>query len=434
MHRTISRRTFGSGGVLAVSAAAASVTGAAVPAADPIRLAFLGVGNRGGQLLDAFADHADARVVALCDVDQATLDKAAKRFEHGVDLERDFRRVLDRNDVDAVVIASPDHWHAIQMTMACAAGKDVYVEKPLSTTVVEGRTMVEAAARHRRVVQVGLHRRSSPALAALAERVRSGLLGHVTVARAYRINNMAPAGIGRVASTQPRPGLDWDMWLGPRPAQPYQANITPYRFRWWQGFSSQIANWGVHYLDAIRWCTGDEAPVAVCTMGGRFAVDDDRTIPDTAETILQFPAGRLAIFGQYEASGAPALGDAEFELRGVSGSCLASERGHEIIPERGGQFQDHAPRLEGERVKVELSNKELTSLHARNFLDCVRSRAKPNADIETGHRSTTLALLANISLAVGERLEWDPHAERFLGSSAANELLHYEYRKPWRLS
>lgn len=434
MKPPISRRAFGVNGVVAVSAAAAGVTSAVPPAAEPIRVAFIGVGNRGGQLLDAFADHGDARVVALCDVDQATLGKAAKRFDQPIDQETDFRRVIDRNDVDAIVIASPDHWHAIQMTMACAAGKDVYVEKPLSTTVVEGRKMVEAATRYGRVVQVGLHRRSSPALAELAERVRSGLLGHVSVARAYRITNMAPAGIGRIAPSQPRPGLDWEMWLGPRPAQPYQANITPYRFRWWQGFSSQIANWGVHYLDAIRWCTGDEAPVSVCTMGGRFTVDDDRTIPDTAETILQFPAGRLAIFGQYEANGAPALGDAEFELRGVLGTCLASERGHEIIAERGGQFQDHAPRMDGERLAVELSNKQLTSLHARNFLDCIRSRAKPNADIETGHRSTTIALLANISLAVGERLEWDPQAERFLRSAAANDLLHYEYRKPWRLS
>jgi len=430
MESSITRRTFGAGGVVAVSAAAAA---AASRGTDPIRLGFIGVGNRGGQLLDAFTGHTDVRVTALCDVDQATLGKAAKRFAAGVALEGDFRRILDRPDVDAVVIASPDHWHAIQMTMACAAGKDVYVEKPLSATVVEGRAMVEAATRHGRVVQVGLHRRSSPALAALAERVRAGLLGHVSVARAYRISNMAPAGIGRAAATQPRPGFDWDMWLGPRPARPYRSNIAPYRFRWWQGYSSQIANWGVHYLDAIRWCTGDEAPASVCTMGGRFAVDDDRTIPDTAETILQFPAGRLAIFGQYEASGTPALGNAEFELRGVLGTCLAGERGHEIVPERGGQFQDRQPRMAGEREVVDLSNKELTSLHARNFLDCVRSRAMPHADVETGHRSTTLALLANISLAVGERLEWDPRAERFLGDTAANDLLHYEYRGPWRL-
>lgn len=426
------RRSFSAGGLLAASAAVGSSTRAA--AADaPIRLAFIGVGNRGGQLLDAFTGHPDARVVAVCDVDKAAAAKAAKRFDGTITVEHDFRRVLDRPDVDAVVIASPDHWHALQMTMACAAGKDVYVEKPLSVTVVEGRRMVEAAARHRRVVQVGLHRRSSPALAALAGRVRDGLLGHVSVARAYRINNMAPAGIGRVEPSPPPPGLDWDMWLGPRPAQPYRPNMTPYRFRWWQAFSSQIANWGVHYLDAIRWCTGDEAPKSVCAMGGRFAVDDDRTIPDTAEAVFQFPAGRLAIFGQYEASGTPALGDAEFELRGTRGTCLAGERGHEIIPERGGQFQDREARMEAERERVDLANEALTSLHARDFLDCVRSREQPHADIETGHRSTTLALLANISLALGARLEWDPRAERFIGNPEADELLHYEYRAPWRL-
>jgi predicted dehydrogenase len=428
----ITRRSFHAAGMLAASAAVGGTVSTAADE-DPIRLAFIGVGNRGRQLLDAFGNHRDARVVALCDVDQTTVAKAAKRFGDGIAVEQDFRRVLDRPDVDAVVIATPDHWHAIQMIMACAAGKDVYVEKPLAVTVVEGRRMVEAAARHRRVVQVGLHRRSSPALKALAARVRDGLLGHVTVARAYRISNMAPSGIGRAEPTAPPPGLDWEMWLGPRPTQPYRPNVAPYRFRWWQAFSSQIANWGVHYLDAIRWCTGDEAPASVCAMGGRFAVNDDRTIPDTAEVTFQFPAGRLVIFGQYEASGTPALPDAEFEVRGTRGTCLAGERGHEIIPEKGGQFQDRSVRMEGERERVDLSNSELTSLHARNFLDCVRSRAQPHADIETGHRSTTLALLANISLAIGARLEWDPRTERFVGNPAANELLHYEYRHPWRL-
>jgi predicted dehydrogenase len=423
---TLSRRTLCTVAPMALAVGRATASAAT----EPCRLAFLGVGNRGGQLLDAFAGHADARVVALCDADLATAKAAAARLGGEVAVEQDFRRVLDRPDIDAVVIATPDHWHAIQTIMACESGKDVYVEKPLSVTIREGRRMVDAARRTGRVVQVGLHRRSSPHLASLAERVRDGLLGHVTVGRAYRTNNMAPDGIGRGQPGDPPSTLDWNLWLGPRPWIDYRSTITPYKFRWWEPYSSQVANWGVHYFDAIRWCTGDEAPRAVCALGGRYAVDDDRTVPDTLEVIFEFPSGRLQVFGQYEASGAPALAD-EFELRGTLGTCLAGERGHTIQPERGGQFQDRAIRMEGEEVRVQMTNRELTALHARNFLDCIRSRERPNADVETGHRSTTMALIANIAWAVGERLTWDADEERFVGSERANELLDYEYREPW---
>lgn len=428
----LTRRTFSQLGMAAATWTAIS-RGRILGANERIRLAFIGVGNRGTQLMDAFLPHQDMEVAVLCDVYEPFLDRAQAKLPARVPQEIDFRKVLERKDVDAVVIATPDHWHAIQTIWACKAEKDVYVEKPLSITVVEGRKMVEAARRYNRVVQVGTHRRSSKLYAQLHEVIRSNKMGKVTVSRAYRISNMYPKGIGKATPSDPPPGLHWDLWLGPRPERPFQETIAPYKFRWWDLYSSQTANWGVHYLDAIRWLTDELAPASVCGMGGRFAVDDDRTVPDTMESIFQFASGRLAIFGQYEASGVPALAMGELELRGTLGAAYIGGNKFEIIPEKGGQFQDPSPRMEPIKVTVPANENDMTRDHARNFLDCIKSRELPNADVEIGHRSTTCSLIANISLVVGARLDWDADQERFTNHEAANQLLHYEYRKPWTL-
>ncbi|NQT51024.1 Gfo/Idh/MocA family oxidoreductase, partial [bacterium] len=368
------------------------------------------------------------------------LDRAKERAGGKGETCKDFRQVLGRKDIDAVVIGTPDHWHAIQTIDACDAGKDVYVEKPLSVTIKEGRRMVVAARRNQRVVQVGTHRRSSTLYHQMADYVRAGNIGKVSVGRAYRLSNMFPAGIGKMKLTDPPKELDWDLWLGPRPKQPYQANIAPYKFRWWHLYSSQVANWGVHYFDALRWLAGDLAPASLSAHGTHTVVDDDRTIPDTMEVIAEMPSGHLFIFGQYEASGNPAmatgrkeLSAAEVELRGSQGTlCIRGERAL-VIPERGGQFQDRKPRMEPQTFTASGSHGDVTSLHARNFLDCVKSRQKPNADIEIGHRSTTFSLLANIALATKSRIEWDAEKEMAVNNPAANQLLHYTYRKPWVL-
>ena len=290
--------------------AATQAEDTAVGANERVRIGMIGVGNRGNQLLGAFAANLDAEVVAICDIYKPHLEKTAARFaKEGQQVEQysDFRKLIDRTDLDAVVIATPDHWHAIQTITACRAGKDVYVEKPLSVTILEGRRMVEVARETGQVVQVGTHRRSSQLWRQFAQMVQGGQLGKTTVSQAFRLSNMAPDGIGKLPSTDPPADLDWDMWLGPRPARPYQENIAPYKFRWWQNYSSQMGNWGVHYFDAMRWCLGEESPTSICAMGGRFAVDDDRTIPDTAQAIFEFPSGHLALFGTFEASGNPAL-------------------------------------------------------------------------------------------------------------------------------
>ncbi len=405
-----------------------------VGANDRVRLGFIGVANRGGQLMSAFLTHDDMEIVALCDVDKRTLEKANARLDGKADTCGDFRRLMDRNDIDAVVIATPDHWHAIQTVTACDAGKDVYVEKPLSITVYEGRRMVEAARRNGRVVTVGLHRRSSKLYGEAADRVSGDGLGKVTVCRAYHRSNMAPDGIGHAKPAEPPPELDWDMWLGPRPYRPFQATIAPYKFRWWHLYSSQTANNGVHFLDCMRWMTGDVAPTSICAIGGRYAVDDDRTIPDTLRATFEFPAGRLFVFGMFETNGNRTLPrEGYFELRGTQGTLYCWDRQYEIVPERGGQFQDREPRMEPVKVPRPEDDRNHTAQHARNFLDCIRSREKPACDVEDGHRSTTMSLLAKISWLTRSRLEWDPEAERITNHEEANSMLHYEYREPWKL-
>jgi len=422
---------------------------------EKIRVGFIGMGSRGTQLLREFMKQDDVEIAALCDVykpyitrdfsqvDQRLIKtlkgkkipKMGEKFSGKVARYKDFRRLLDQKDIDAVVISTPDHWHAIQSIMACQAGKDVYVEKPLSITIHEGRKMVEAAEKYKRVVQVGLHRRSSETYQQLAKDVPAGKIGKVTVARAYRVSNLYPNGIGRCPDTNPPKGLDWDMWLGPRPMRPYKDNITPYMFRWWRAYSSQMGNWGVHYCDAIRWVLGEQAPISISAHGGRFAVDDDRTIPDTMEVIFELPSGVLLNFGQYEASGGPALISGEIEFRGTLGNLYAGVggSGYEIVPSKGGQFQQKEPRIEAEINKAPTSNRNLTNAHIRDFLDCIKTRRRCRCDMETGHRSTTFAHLGNIALATKSRIEWDAKNERIVDNKEASKLLHYEYRRPWTL-
>ena len=456
----MNRRAFLKNSAVAATGAALAVDSLGAPAlaqgagrSDPIRVGFIGVGNRGTQLLRGFMAQPDCEVAALCDVYEPYLARDNSRvepriveslgglvpkmgevFAAGVTRHRDFRQLLERKDIDAVVIATPDHWHAIQTIQAFQAGKDVYVEKPLTITIAEGRKMVEAAQRHGRIAQVGLHRRSSNLYRHVHELLRQGRIGRVALARAYRISNMFPDGIGKYPDSPPPPGLDWDLWLGPRAFRPYRHNLAPYKFRWWGDYSSQMGNWGVHYCDAIRWMLDEEAPVAVSAQGGKYVLDDDRTIPDTLEVAFEFASGRLLTFGQYEASESAAMTQGEIEFCGSLGSLFpgAEANGCKIVPARKGQFQAATAGAAAESLAA--MDGDLTRQHIRNFLDCVKSRKPCNCDLETGHRSTTFAHLAKIALATRTRIEWDARAERITNQAEANQRLHYEYRAPWKLS
>ena len=445
--RTFLRRSAATGAGIVGSPAIVSAQGAN----DRIRVGFIGVGNRGSQLMRAFMVNRDVEVAALCDIYEPYLSrdrskvhkrfldelgprvpKMGERFSGKVDRYKDFRKLLDRKDIDAVCIATPDHWHAIQAIAAIEAGKDVYVEKPLTIALHEGRRMVEVAKRTDRVVQVGINRRGAPIYREIAELVQNGKIGKVTVARAFRISNMYPDGIGSARTEDPPEGLDWDMWLGPRAYRPFQYNIMPYRFRWWKSYSTQMGNWGVHYMDAIRWMMNETAPVAITAQGGNYVLKDDRTIPDTMEVTFEMPSGAIVIFGIYEACGGVGVDGGEIELRGTKATAIVNERSYVITPSSTGQFQTWDKLIEPETKQIEVRKDSTVGL-VRNFLDCVKSRERCWCDLEEGHRSTSFAHLANIALERGRRIEWDPVKEEITNDREANKLLSYEYRKPWKL-
>jgi predicted dehydrogenase len=425
-------------------------------ASDKIRMGFIGVGNRGSQLMNLFMQNPDCEVAALCDVyepyvlrdfskihpryvEMGKIPKMGETFSKPPKVYKDYRKLLDDKDIDAVCIATPDHWHALQTIHAIQAGKDVFVEKPLTATILEGRKMVMAEAASKQVVAVGLNRRGSATYQKLAKEIPNGKIGKVTVASAFRINNMFPDGIGKLSPEQPPSDFNWDMWLGPRAARPYQYNIAPYMFRWWSDYSSQMGNWGVHFMDVIRWMMGETAPTAISAHGGKYVLDHDGDIPDTMQVTFEFASGAVVSFCIYEASSGGLFPWGEVELRGTKGTLHASENGYRVTPTRSGQFQNWDKLMDAEEfdAKNEMlsdgSSGNSTATLVRNFLDCAKTREKPLCTLEDGHRSTSFAHLANIALATKERLQWDPANERFLNSEKANQLLHYEYRKPWEL-
>jgi predicted dehydrogenase len=425
---------------------------------NKLNVGFIGIGNRGSQLLGLFMKQPDVNVAAFCDVyepymlrDRNLVDKRwlddmpgqvprmGESFPGKVERYSDYRKLLENKSIDAVVIATPDHWHAVQMIAAVNAGKDVYVEKPLTITIHEGREMVNAQKSTGKIVAVGLNRRGNAFYQKLAKEIPAGRIGKVTVGKAFRINNMYPSGIGRMKPETPPKNLNWDMWVGPREFRPYQYNIAPYKFRWWSDYSSQMGNWGVHYMDVIRWMMGERAPVAITAVGGKYAVDDDRTIPDTMDVVYEFASGAMITFSIYEASGGGLFTSGEVELRGTEGTLNADENGYKITPVRAGQFQSWKQAGTADEMSVKTqelpdgSSGDSTSALVKNFVECVKSKQTPLCPLEEGHRSTSFAHLANIALATGQRLLWDPDKERFTNSEKANSMLHYEYRKPWTL-
>ncbi len=441
--KTISRRNFTAAATAMTALSYSRILGAN----EKLRMGYIGLGNRGDQVHDAFLEHGDQVTAAVCDLRDDYMDFAIKKSRATPKKYTDYRRLIEDKEIDAVAISTPDHWHALMFCEACLAGKDVYCEKPLSLTQQEGRRMVTIAERTKRVVQVGIHRRSAKFLQEAAEYVRSGKLGKVTVARGFHIQNEWPSGIGDAPNTTPPDPKLWDAWLGPAPAVPYNVNRTFYDFRWFYNYSGgQLTNFGVHYIDMLRWCLGKDSPRSVAAIGGRYAVKDNREIPDTLEVIWDY-GDALIIFCQYNANSAPSnLQGSEMEIRGTLGTMYLHGNRWEVVPEKVTDeiFPARTPLDRNVEKSYNPSKKTRiepagakgsanTAFHARNFLDCVKSRAKCNCDITTGYLSTSATQLANIALKVRAQLDWDAKAERFTNHDKANQYLGYEYRKPYKL-
>jgi predicted dehydrogenase len=419
-------------------------------ASQRVRVGVIGAGGRGDKLLDELLKIDGVSVTAVSDLHAERMNLARRKTGGTARAVDDYRRVLDDRDVDAVVIATPDHWHAIQFVDACDAGKDVYVEKPLSLTVVEGAAMVEAARRNARVVQVGAQRRSSAMVRQAVEFIRSGGIGKVTVARAFDNLNEWPSGIG-FAPDEPVPAeFDWDRWLGPAPLRPYNRNRTFYNYRWFHDYSGgQLTNNGIHLIDVVRWALDLGWPRKVAAMGGIYALKDGRETPDTLEVMWEFVGGVLVTFTQYNANDAPVnSAGASLEFRGTKGTLYVLPDRFEVVPEAISSRLRYRPNpldrsntraawMSARKPVIEkrvVSGEEVAdSDHVRNFVECVRSRAACNAGIEAGHRSTSTCLIGNIALKTESTLAWDGERERFVNNDAANKLLHYRYRSPYQL-
>ena len=449
MSHKLTRREF-SAGLLAAGTVAAvqRSTSGVLGANERVRLGIIGVGNRGDQLLNAFKMHDDAQITAICDVYDPYLEFCAHKIGGQPFVTKDYRRLLDRNDIDAVIIATPDHWHALQFVDACRAGKDVFVEKPLSLVVAEGRKMVEVAQETGRITQMGVQRRSSALCRKAAELVAEGAIGQVTAARCSFVRNEWPMGIGNPPDGDPPPGLDWDMFLGPAPERPYNPNRGLYMFRWFRDYSGgQLTNFGTHFLDVIQWVIGKDAPLSVMAAGGKYAVQDNREFPDTQEVLWEYPGGPLVSFSEHSASGGDLYGKpAHIEFRGTKGNLYIHFHRLEItstpvrtmpLAARGvaDRAADNRQDRSTERViePFEFQERVLDADHARDFLDGVKTRRPCICPVDVGHRSTVTTLLGNIAFARQKRLEWDADRERFTNDPEANKLLSYEYRAPWKL-
>lgn len=415
----LNRRRFLQTSAASVAALSAlSAAGAADKPNEKIHLAVLGVHGRGRDLLRRFSSFDDVEIVAVCDPDEHTFARALKSVDKRQKREpkvvKDLRHVFDDREINAVVVATPDHWHALATIWACQAGKHVYVEKPISHNLIEGRRMVEAARKYDRVVQVGTQRRSGAHFHSAAEFVRGGKLGKVPFARAWIAGNRPS--IGHKADSSVPSGVDYDLWLGPAPQRPFNPNRFHYEWHWnWDYGTGEIGNNGIHGLDVARMVLGLEAPKTISCGGGKLFYDDDRQTPDTQVAVFDFP-GTTVIWEHRIWSKTGVAGD-------PFGVILYGEKGTLVFDKKGWHVEDG--------VTASDQAVELEKPHLRNFLDCIRDRKRPNADIEEGHKSTRLCHLGNIAYRVGRRLNFDAATETVRGDAAANDLLGRTYRAPF---
>ena len=446
MKQRRSRRTFiqnvaaGVAGGALLPSAARSVDAASqdrvAGANRRIRVALIGCGGQGSGDLRA-ALRLGAQVVALCDVDDEQALKLAESIKRTSDqtpdlITRDFRRVLDRQDVDAVIIGTPDHWHALPTIMACQAGKDVYVEKPLALTIGEGRVMVNAARRYNRVVQMGTQQRSSTHFRDAVEFVKSGALGKIRVVKtwAYQdwMGNIAP-----VPDSEVPPGVDYDMWLGPAPKRPFNKNRFHFNFRWYYDYSGGLmTDWGAHMIDIANWGMGVTAPKSASSVGGKFGFPDDaEETPDTQQALWEYD-GYSMIWEHATAIGqGPYMRDHGVAFHGNNGVLVVDRGGWEVLPETETKNNKKIYRMTGEPRRG--GGPDMNQAHMKDFLDCLDSRKRPNSDVEIGHNSMIACHLGNIAFRTGRRVHWDAAREQITGDAEAQKMILKPYRAPWTL-
>jgi predicted dehydrogenase len=436
------RRDFVRSSSLGISALSASRV---LGANDRVNVGLIGCGGRGMYVARLMRESSNCAFTAASDVYLTNAGRGREFAGSEAKSFQDFRRLLDLKEVDAVLVATPDHWHASIAVLACQAGKDVYVEKPTSLTIREGRAMVSAARQHNRIVQVGTQHRSAPHFRRIAEMIQGREIGKVNFVRVWNYSNQTPNGIGRKPVQEPPAGLDWDMYLGPSPSVPFSPNRFLVFYRYFQDYSGgYITDFGNHRLDTMQQIMGVTAPRTISASGGRFVLDHDGDVPDFLTVTYEYDGFIVTYEGSNlngHGMGGRTPGHKYYNSRGewdqpngiafygTDGTIFAERIGWEVFPE------PESPRRKPARpVKRFWENvEEPTRAHTANFIDCVRSRKPPNADIEIGHRSSSVALLGNIALRTGLKLHWDAAKEDFSKAPEASRLLTRTLRKPWDL-
>lgn len=432
MSERTNRRRFlerASAGVVAATALSGAAARGARSVQDKLVVGLIGCGGRGTHDAGLFSNSPNVEVAYVCDVDERRRQTAAKSL--GVSADRavsDLRRILDDGTVDAVVVATPDHWHAPAAILACDAGKHVYVEKPISHNIREGRLLVEASQRTGALVQHGTQCRSTSMMIDAVRLLRERVIGDVLVAKCWNIQRRGSIGRGR--DTDPPAELDYDAWVGPATMIPYRTNRVHNRWTMWYHFGAgDMGNDGVHDLDYTRWGLGvDTHPTRISANGGKFYFDDDMEFPDTQQVTFEYPGDgevgnkRLLIYEQrLWSTNYPYNCDSGAEFHGTKGQMFLSRRGKiEVRGDRGAPIDvDVAPRPQDDAA------------HVANFCAAIRGEERISADALTGHLSTSLCHLGNIATRLGRSLTFDPQQEQIVGDDEANALIRRDYRDHW---
>ena len=421
------RRTFLQTSLSAGAMAAGS--GLAAPS-ERVRIGLIGCGGISTADTDAFLAHPESEITAICDVDDARIAKTQQRLEklgrRRPESFKDFRRIVEHKEVDVCLVCTPDHWHALPAISAFQAGKDVYVEKPLATTIGEGRAMRDAARKHNRICQMGTQWRSGEHYREAVELVRSGKIGKVRQVRCWAYLDWI-RDIGNPPDGPVPAGVDYDMWLGPAPARPFNPNRFHFNFRWfWDYAGGLMTDWGVHLINIALWAMGPEWPKSVISSGGKYALQDNSETPDTQITVYDFPSYTLIWEHQVQCGLGPDRREHGVMFTGSDATLILDTSGWEVIAE---------PKKRGmiEMKRVARTDETVRATHVRNFLDCVKSRQPPDENLDVGHHVSTVAHLGNLALRSRSRIEWDADAERVRENEAANRLVSRPYRQPWKL-